>query len=150
MKKTTRKVPQSVKTNRKIYAAVKQAVADKQRFYDGVIARRDQRHANEIAQIKQSPLQSNASHLFEKEGLKSNSGLLVANKSKSWVWFSNIAFALIVAVQAFFDTLPPELISTLPSDAQSKITMALAILGVIGRFINQSRGVKAPLLEDAK
>ena len=132
-KKGGRKVPQSVKTNRKIYAAVKQAVADKQRFYDGVIARRDQRHANEIAQIKQSP-----QPLFEKEGLKSNSGLLVTNKSKSWVWFSNIAFALIVAVQAFFETVPPELIATLPNDAQSKITMALAILGVIGRFINQS------------
>ena len=65
--------------------------------------------------------------------------LLVPNKSKSWAWFSNIAFALIVAVQAFFDTLPPELIATLPNDAQSKITIALAILGVIGRFINQSR-----------
>lgn len=73
-------------------------------------------------------------------------GLLVSNKSKSWAWFSNIAFALIVAVQAFFDTLPPELIATLPVDAQSKITMALAILGVVGRFINQSRQTK-PLLK---
>lgn len=69
-------------------------------------------------------------------------GLFVQNKSKSWVWFSNIAFALIVAVQAFFDTLPPELIATLPHDAQSKITMILAVLGVIGRFINQSRKPK--------
>lgn len=133
-KKGGRKVPQSVKTQRKIHAAVEKSVTENKRFYDGVIARRDQKHANEIAQMQQSP-----QPLFTKEGLKSNSGLFVANKSKSWAWFSNIAFALIVAVQAFFDTLPPELIATLPTDAQSKITMALAILGVIGRFINQSR-----------
>lgn len=132
-KKGGRKVPQSVKTQRHIDTAVEQAVADTKRFYDGVLARRDQKHAQEIAQMMQSP-----QPLFGKEGLKSNSGLFVANKNKSWGWFSNIAFALIVAVQAFFATIPPELIATLPTDAQSKITMALAILGVIGRFINQS------------
>jgi len=142
MKKTTRRVPQSVKTNRKIYAAVKQSVAENKRFYDGVIARRDQRHEQKISEIKASFVQG--------VPMTTPQGLLVSNKSKSWVWFSNIAFALIVAVQAFFETVPPELIATLPNDAQSKITMALAILGVIGRFINQSRGVKAPLLEDAK
>ncbi|WP_314338905.1 hypothetical protein [Acinetobacter guillouiae] len=134
-KKGGRKVPQSVKTNRKINAAVEQAVAEKKRFYDGVIARRDQKHEQKISEVKASFLQAVPASTAQ--------GLLVSNKTKSWVWFSNIAFALIVAVQAFFDTLPPELIATLPVDAQSKITMALAILGVVGRFINQSRKPKS-------
>ncbi|WP_213071508.1 DUF7940 domain-containing protein [Acinetobacter wuhouensis] len=80
--------------------------------------------------------------------LQSQNKWVVQNWRKSWLWFSNITFALIVAVQAFFDTLPPELIATLPHDAQSKITMALAALGVIGRLINQSRLPKTPILRE--
>lgn len=130
-KKGGRKVPQSVKTQRRIDTAVEQAVTETKRFYDGVIARRDQKHEQKIEEVKASFLTAVPA--------TTKQGLFVQNKSKSWVWFSNIAFALIVAVQAFFATIPPELIATLPADAQSKITMALAILGVIGRFINQSR-----------
>lgn len=142
MKKTSRKVPQSVKTNRKINTAVEQAIAEKKRFYDGVIARHDQKHEQKISEVKASFLQAVPASTAQ--------GLLVANKAKSWAWFSNIAFALIVAVQAFYDALPPELIAALPNDAQSKITMILAILGVIGRFINQSRQAKAPKSVGAK
>lgn len=142
MKKVNRKVPQSVKTNRKINIAVTQAITDKSRFYEGVIARRDQKHERQLGEVKASFLTA--------VPVTTPQGLLVSNKTKSWAWFSNIAFALIVAVQAFFEAMPPELIATLPHDAQSKITMGLAILGVVGRFINQSRGVKAPLIQDAK
>ncbi|MCX5466508.1 hypothetical protein [Acinetobacter nematophilus] len=138
MKKVNRKLPQSVKTKIKIDAAVEKSLAENKRFYDGVIARRDQKHEQKINDIKASFVQAVPATTPQ--------GLLVANKSKSWAWFSNIAFGLIVAVQAFFDTLPPELIATLPTDAQSKITMGLAILGVAGRFINQSRKPK-PLPE---
>lgn len=138
MKKVNRKLPQSVKTKIKIDAAVEKSLAENKRFYDGVIARRDQKHEQKINDIKASFVQA--------VPVTTTQGLLVANKSKSWAWFSNIAFGLIVAVQAFFDTLPPELIATLPTDAQSKITMGLAILGVAGRFINQSRKPK-PLPE---
>lgn len=138
MKKVNRKLPQSVKTKIKIDAAVEKSLAENKRFYDGVIARREQKHEQKINDIKASFVQAVPATTTQ--------GLLVANKSKSWAWFSNIAFGLIVAVQAFFDTLPPELIATLPTDAQSKITMGLAILGVAGRFINQSRKPK-PLPE---
>ena len=134
-KKGGRKVPQSVKTQRKIHAAVEKSVAENKRFYDGVIARREREHEQKIEEVKASFVQA-------VPATTTAQGLFVQNKTKSWVWFSNIAFALIVAVQAFFDTLPPELIATLPHDAQSKITMILAVLGVIGRFINQSRKPK--------
>ncbi|WP_119689334.1 hypothetical protein [Acinetobacter nosocomialis] len=71
-------------------------------------------------------------------------GVLVHNWRKGWKWFSNVAFAGIVAVQTFYDTLPPELIATLPADAQSKITLGLAVLGLIGRFINQTKPKPLP------
>lgn len=137
-KKGGRKVPQSVKTQRKIHAAVEKSIAENKRFYDGVIARREKKHEQKIEEVKASFLTA--------VPVVATPGILVSNKAKSWAWFSNIAFGLIVAVQAFFDTLPPELIATLPTDAQSKITMGLAILGVAGRFINQSRKPK-PLPE---
>lgn len=132
-KKGGRKVPQSVKTNRKIKAVVEKAIADNRHFSDGEIT---------LKQLDPQKLAEARTAIFQAMQTMNKPSLLVANKSKSWVWFSNIAFALIVAVQAFFETVPPELIATLPSDAQSKITMALAILGVIGRFINQSRQPK--------
>lgn len=71
-------------------------------------------------------------------------GVLVHNWRTGWKWFSNVAFAGIVAVQTFYDTLPPELIATLPADAQSKITLGLAVLGLIGRFINQTKPTPLP------
>lgn len=141
MKKINRKVPQSVKTNRKIAVAVEQSIANHKRFYDGVIFRREQKHIGEITALQKEILATTPQLLVSE-----NNGLVVSNWRNSWKWISNIAFALIVAVQAFFDTLPPELIATLPHDAQSKITMGLAVLGVIGRFINQSRQAKTPTL----
>lgn len=66
--------------------------------------------------------------------------------SKSWVvpgwqhgwrWFSNIALTAIVAINTV--TIPPELIQALPPHTQQQVTIGLAIIGIIGRFINQSR-----------
>ncbi|MER8255749.1 hypothetical protein ABS250_15285 [Acinetobacter nosocomialis] len=71
-------------------------------------------------------------------------GILVHNWRTGWKWFSNVAFAGIVAIQTFYDTLPPELIEALPTDARSKITITLAVLGVIGRFINQTKPKPLP------
>lgn len=137
MKKIKRKVPQSVKVQRRIDAAVEQSIAENKRFYDGLIHRREQKHVSEITTLQKEILTTTPQLLVSK-----NNGIVVSNWRNSWKWMSNIAFALIIAIQAFFDTLPPELIATLPHDAQSKITMVLAVLGVIGRFINQSRQPK--------
>lgn len=54
-----------------------------------------------------------------------------------WRWFSNIALATIVAINTA--PIPPELIQALPPHAQQQLTIGLAIVGIIGRFINQSR-----------
>ncbi|CAM0595294.1 DUF7940 domain-containing protein [Acinetobacter baumannii] len=77
-------------------------------------------------------------------------GVLVHNWQTGWKWFSNVAFAGIVAVQAFYETLPPELINALPPDTQSKITLGLAVLGLLGRFINQSKPKPLPSASDVK
>ncbi|MEC5497012.1 hypothetical protein P9867_011160 [Acinetobacter baumannii] len=75
-------------------------------------------------------------------------GVLVHNWRTGWKWFSNVAFAGIVAIQTFYDTLPPELIEVLPTDARSKITITLAILGLIGRFINQTKPKPLPPVKE--
>ncbi|MEI1709135.1 hypothetical protein V8Q18_06255 [Acinetobacter baumannii] len=77
-------------------------------------------------------------------------GFWVHNWQTGWKWFSNVAFAGIVAVQAFYETLPPELINALPPDTQSKITLSLAVLGLLGRFINQSKPKPLPSASDVK
>ncbi|MGQ2385115.1 DUF7940 domain-containing protein [Acinetobacter ursingii] len=128
MKKTTRKTPQSVKTQRKIDTAVEQVATDKDRFYQGVLSRQENRHNDELNNIANKTAQALV-----------NNSPIVSNWQNSWKWFSNIAFALIVAVQAFYDALPPEVLTALPADTQQTITAVLAILGILGRFINQSR-----------
>ena len=59
MKKTTRKTPQSVKTQRKIDTAVEQVATDKDRFYQGVLSRQENRHNDELNNIANKVL-SNA------------------------------------------------------------------------------------------
>ncbi len=80
--------------------------------------------------------------------LNTKFGFWVHNWQTGWKWFSNVALAGIVAVQAFYDTLPPELVTALPADTQSKITLGLAVLGLLGRFINQSKPKPLPPASD--
>ena len=54
MKKVARKVPQSVKVQKKVDLAVQQAVEDKKRFYSGLITAQQNRHNHEIEALKQS------------------------------------------------------------------------------------------------
>ncbi|MCU4601876.1 DUF7940 domain-containing protein [Acinetobacter ursingii] len=128
MKKITRKTPQSVKTQRKIDSAVEQVATNKDRFYRGLLSRQENRHSDELNNIANKTAQALV-----------NNSPIVSNWKNSWKWFSNIAFAMIVAVQAFYDALPPEVLSALPADTQQTLTAVLAILGILGRYINQSR-----------
>ncbi|MDH2630428.1 hypothetical protein QDR86_03925 [Acinetobacter baumannii] len=89
-------------------------------------------------------------HIQGVHGSTMQFGVLVHNWQTGWKWFSNVAFAGIVAVQAFYETLPPELINALPPDTQSKITLGLAVLGLLGRFINQSKPKPLPSASDVK
>lgn len=60
---------------------------------------------------------------------------LVENWQQGWRWFSNIAMTAIVAINTA--PIPPELVAVLPPDTQQKVTISLAVLGLIGRFIKQ-------------
>ena len=86
----------------------------------------------------------NDSYIPPTSALTSHSGFLVENWRSGWKWISNIALTAIVAVNAA--PIPMEIIAALPNDAQTKVTIALGIIGVLGRFINQSRGKEAEVM----
>ena len=67
-----------------------------------------------------------------------HTGLIVQNWHTAWKWISTWAFGLIAYVSVA--GIPPEVIALVPEASQSKVTAALALLGFVGRFINQSRG----------
>ena len=66
-----------------------------------------------------------------------HTGLIVQNWHTAWKWISTWAFGLIAYVSVA--GIPPEVIALAPEASQSKVTAALALLGFVGRFINQSR-----------
>lgn len=156
MKKSQHKIPASLMQTR-----IKQQVEEKLKDLP-VNQQQIEQLNNELANKKQQLLDQAKRHQSRVEELKAamqsapvqilpmiqgeamRLGFFVGNKGTSWKWFSNIAFALIVAVQAFYDALPPELITSLPDGTQSKITVVLAIFGVIGRYINQSKPKPLP------
>ncbi|WEI18190.1 hypothetical protein PY247_18265 [Acinetobacter proteolyticus] len=153
MKKPSRKTPQSVKTQRKIDAAVDDAPKQQNQAYVKVKVRDDieiEQLRVELEQASKQPTQiipvESSMQLVRGSSMKL--GFWVHNWQTGWKWFSNVAFAGIVAVQAFYDTLPPEVIMALPADTQSKITLSLAVLGLLGRFINQSKPKPLPPASD--
>lgn len=60
---------------------------------------------------------------------------LVDNWQHGWKWFSNMALTAIVAINTA--PIAPEIIQILPPDTQQKVTISLAVFGLIGRFIKQ-------------
>lgn len=66
--------------------------------------------------------------------------LLVDNWRDSWKWISTWCFALI----AFFAAvdIPPEVLAVLPENVRSYIIAFTAFCGLLGRYLNQSRGYK--------
>lgn len=136
-----RKVPQSVKTKRKIDAAVDAALQQQKQAYVKVKVRDDV----EIEQLRIELENASKQHtqiipdytagIFEE---KLHTGFLVKNWHTFWKWLSTWAFAAIGYVSLY--GVPPEIIALIPEASQSKVTAALALLGFAGRFINQSRG----------
>lgn len=136
-----RKVPQSVKTQRKIDAAVDAALQQQKQAYVRVKTRDD----IEIEQLRIEPDRASkqpaqitldyAAGIFEET---KHTGLIVKNWHTAWKWISTWAFGLIAYVSVA--GIPPEVLALVPEASQSKVTAALALLGFFGRFINQSRG----------
>ncbi|WP_313043248.1 hypothetical protein [Acinetobacter sp.] len=130
MKKTNRKVPQSVKVKRRIDTAVEQAVADKKRFYDGVISRREQKYLTELTalqnQVNAQPLAFIAPE---------NRGLVVANWRNWWKWWSARGLALIAFLA--ITPIPPELLVLLPDHIRMYAIAVTAVCAFMMNFIDQ-------------
>ena len=130
MKKTNRKVPQSVKVKRRIDTAVEQAVADKKRFYDGVISRREQKYLTELTalqnQVNAQPLAFIAPE---------NRGLVVSNWRNWWKWWSARGLALIAFLA--ITPIPPELLVLLPDHIRMYAIAVTAVCAFMMNFIDQ-------------
>ncbi|MEG2445810.1 MAG: hypothetical protein RSA22_03925 [Acinetobacter sp.] len=136
-----RKVPQSVKIQRKIDTAVDVALKQQSHAYI---------HSKELdqAQIEQlkkqltdalkQPIQITPDYAAGILEETKHTGLIVQNWHTAWKWVSTWAFGLIAYVSVA--GIPQEVIALVPEASQSKVTAALALLGFLGRFINQSRG----------
>lgn len=136
-----RKIPQSVKTKRKINTAVDEALRQQEQAH--IHAKKmDQvqidQLKNELRQALNQSAQIVPASISEIIGETQRAGLLVKNWHTAWKWLSTWAFGLIVYVSVA--GIPPEIMALIPEASQGKATAVLALLGFMGRFINQSRG----------
>jgi hypothetical protein len=65
---------------------------------------------------------------------------LVPNAKKAGSWFSMQAMALAAAIQGAWLATPPELQALVPADWVNYGTVAVLVLGAIGRVVDQGRG----------
>jgi len=63
---------------------------------------------------------------------------LVSDWRQAWKWFSVQALALSTAILAIWQMLPPELKHSVPDQYVTYGTMAILVLGVIGRVVDQN------------
>lgn len=56
---------------------------------------------------------------------------------QAWRMFSVQALALIAAITAFWQDLPPEVLAVIPPEWSQYIIAGLALAGLIGRLIDQ-------------
>ena len=70
---------------------------------------------------------------------------VVKNWRKGWLWLSNWVFAAIGYIAVF--GIPPEVMALLPVESQTKVIAVLSVLGMILRFVNQSKPKPLPELK---
>ena len=100
-------------------------------------AKRHQQRVDELkAEIAMQP-----EPIMTEIGSTLHTGLMVSNWRDGWKWISNWCFGLIV----FFATtpIPPELLLVLPENVRMHLIAWVAFCGLVGRYLNQSKG--APL-----
>lgn len=66
---------------------------------------------------------------------------LVDDWRKAWKWFSVNCMVLAASIQGAWIYIPEDLRNSIPKEIVSGITLALLILGVIGRLIKQDKNV---------
>lgn len=102
------------------------------------------RHQVRVTELKDK-IEQQAKQLVPMLGVSSyveNHGFLVRNWKTFWKWLSTWAFAAIGYVS--FYGVPQEILVLVPEANQSTVTGVLALIGFIGRFINQSKPKPLP------
>lgn len=72
------------------------------------------------------------------KGSKRRKQKLVSNWQHSWRWFSVQAMVAAAALQGAWVTLPKDLLQHISDDVRTILVMAILVLGVVGRLIDQS------------
>jgi hypothetical protein len=62
---------------------------------------------------------------------------LVDDARRAWRWISVHCMAWAIAVQGAWEVVPPEMRSGIPPRAVTAITVALLVLGIVGRLVKQ-------------
>ena len=62
---------------------------------------------------------------------------LIPNAREAWRLFSVQAMAAVVAIEGAWLALPPDLKSRVPESWVDAVTMALLVLGIVGRLVDQ-------------
>lgn len=105
------------------------------------------RHQNRVEHLKVK-IDEQAHQLIPLLGISEpHCGFLVKNSHTFWKWLSTWAFAAIGYVSIY--GVPPEIFALVPEASQGKVTALLALLGFVGRFINQSKPKHLPPVSDA-
>ena len=62
---------------------------------------------------------------------------LVPDAGRAWTWFSVQAMTVAAAIQGAMLALPPEMAARIPDAWADAASMAVLILGIIGRLVKQ-------------
>lgn len=63
---------------------------------------------------------------------------LVDDAGKAWRWFSMQAMAWALAIQGAWAAMPEDMKTSIPAGLVHWITMALLVLGIVGRLVKQT------------
>ncbi|WP_151777315.1 DUF7940 domain-containing protein [Acinetobacter brisouii] len=74
--------------------------------------------------------------------IENQAGVLVHNWRSGWKWISNWAFILIGYISVY--GVPNEVLMFVPEASQAKVTGLLALIGLVFRFINQTKNKALP------
>lgn len=112
--------------------------------YKQQISEQAKRHQTCVTELKDK-IEQQAKQLVPILGVSSygeNHNILVRNWQTAWKWISTWALGLIGYIAIF--GIPQEVISLFPEAYQMKIIGVIALIGFVGRFVNQSKPKPLP------
>ena len=102
------------------------------------------RHQQRIDELK-AEIAYKPEPIMTELGSFTNTGFMVGNWRNSWKWFSTWAFLLIVFIATV--PIPEQFLAVLPEHIRQAVVAAVAIVGWVLRFINQTQPVPLPPAE---